>query len=436
MLLWSDSTWQACGVSKTDGVLVALSGGADSVALALELKRLQQEGRIARVEAAHLHHGIRGFDADADANFVRAFCLRNAIPLTVEQIDVPKLARENGVSLELAARNARYAFLNRVLCDRSLDCIALGHHRQDQAETVLLRLIRGTGTDGLAGMRVRSDRLIRPMLYTGRDEIIAYLNERGQTYCTDATNFETDATRNRIRLNLLPILKSLNPSVVSALSDTARFVAQDADYLNALADEAFSDANAEREKLISLDTPIRMRVLRKMLPYRDFTSDDLDRLDALLSGQTGDAVTLKNGVVAWLDAKRLRIGKDDQEPFELPVPNEGTVRLPNGTLTVKRVEAATFPCGGSDAYVDADRLIGNVTVRSPKEGDRFTPFGMRGSKLLSDYFTDRKVPRFERNVPIVCDERGAVFIVGYTVDERMRVTADSKTILHYHYEED
>lgn len=436
MLLWSDSTWQACGVSKTDGVLVALSGGADSVALALELIRLQKEGRIARVEAAHLHHGIRGSDADADADFVRAFCKRNAIPLSMERIDVPKLARENGVSLELAARNARYAFLHRVQSDRSLDFIALGHHRQDQAETVLLRLIRGTGTDGLAGMCVRSDRLIRPLLFTGKDEILAYLNEREQDYCTDATNFETDATRNRIRLNLLPVLKSLNPSIVSALSDTARFVAQDADYLNALADAAYADANAEREKLAALDKPIRMRVLRKMLPYRDFTSDDLDRLDALLSGQTGDAVTLKKGVVAWLDAKRLRIGKRDQEPFEFSVPNEGTVRLPNGTLTVKPVETASFPCGGVDAYVDADRLIGRVTVRSPKDGDRFTPFGMRGSKLLSDYFTDRKVPRFERNVPVVCDERGVVFLVGYTVDERMRVTADSKTILHYHYEED
>ena len=439
MLLWTEQTWRQCGVSSSDGVLVALSGGADSVALTTALCELQRNGRISRLEAAHLHHGIRGKEADADAAFVRSFCERLGIPLTLEYADVPAAAKRDGVSLELAARRIRYAFLERVRSGHGLDCIAVGHHRDDQAETVLLRILRGSGTDGLSGMRVRSGRLIRPLLYTGKDEILSYLRERGQVYCTDATNFEPDAARNRIRLELMPILRAMNPSITETLSDMAAHIAEDADLLNRLADDAVGGSGPDRmdrHTLQTLERPIRIRILRRMLPYSDYTHADLDRLDALLSGQTGDTVTLKNGVVAWLDSKALRIGRNDPKTFLVRVPEAGSVRLPGGTLTVESVQKAIVPCGGFDAYIDADRLSGTVTARPPKTGDRFTPFGMRGTRLLSDYLTDRKVPRFERDVPILCDENGVVFVVGHTVDERMRVTADSKHILHYHYEED
>ena len=436
MLLWTDSTWAACGVSADQGVLAAVSGGADSVALLLELLRLQKEKRISRVEAAHLHHAIRGTEADSDAEFVRALCDRLHVPLAIEQVDVPRIAQEEDVSLELAARNVRYAFLERVASDRNLDCIATGHHRDDQAETLLLHLLRGSGTDGLGGMRVRSGNRIRPLLYTDRAAILSYLAAYGQDYCTDATNFLPDATRNRIRLTVIPALGTVNPAAKKVLSEAASHIAEDADFLNALAQEAAETCGANRRKLLALPRPVRLRVLRRMLPYTDFTAADLDRLDALLSGRTGDEATLKNGVVAWLDAKDLRIGIPETEPYCVPVPENGSVKLPKGTLTVTPVNEAKLPCGGFDAYVDADRLNGPVFVRSPEPGDRFTPFGMRGSKLLSDYLTDRKVPRFERHIPLVCDGTGIVFAVGYTVDERMRVAADSSHILHYQYKED
>ena len=439
MLLWTDSTWKACGVSERDGVLVALSGGADSVALLLELYSLQKDRRISRLEAAHLHHGIRGSEADADAAFVRSLCERLSIPLTVDRIDVPALAEKDGISLELAARNARYAFLERVRTNRNLDCIALGHHRDDQAETVLLRLLRGSGTDGLSGMRVRADKRIRPLLFTGKEAILAYLKAHGQDWRTDRTNFEPDATRNRIRLELMPLLRTLNPSITETLSDTAMHVAEDSDLLNKLADGVFSEIESHRmnrHDLKNIDRPIRIRVLRKMLPYTDYTHADIDRLDALLFGQTGDMATLKNGVTAWLDSSTLRIGQDDPKSFLVRIPDKGTVRLPGGTLTAEPVEYAVVPCGRYDAYIDAENLSGTVYARPPKHGDRFTPFGMKGSKLLSDYLTDRKVPRFERDMPILCDENGIVFVVGHTIAERMRVTADSGHIVHYHYEED
>lgn len=436
MFVWTDSTWAACGVSESNGVLAALSGGADSVALLLGLYELQKNGRIARLEAAHLHHGIREAEADEDEAFAKALCGSLGIPFRSERIDVPALAERDGISVELAARNARYAFLERVRCERELDVIALGHHRDDQAETLLMHLLRGSGTDGLGGMRLRTGNRIRPLLRTGKDEILAYLKERGQPYRTDSTNFVRDATRNMIRLSVMPALETVNPSAKKALAGAAERIAEDADYFARLADAAYAECGTNRERLCALDRPIRIRVLKRILNSADYTSNDLNRMDALLNGQTGDMATLSNGVTVWLDAECLRIGLPEQKRCRIPLPECGSVRIPGGTLTAIEVQHASIPCGPNDAYADADRIEGQTFVRTPEPGDRFTPLGMQNSRLLSDCLTDRKVPRFFRNMPVICDERGILFVAGYTIDERVRVTAQTKRIRHYHYEED
>ena len=436
MFVWADSTWAECAVSGSDGVLAALSGGADSVALLLGLMTLRTNGKIARLCAAHLHHGIRAAEADADEAFSRELCASLDVPFYSERVDVPAIAAAEGISLELAARNARYAFLERVRTEQGLDVIALGHHRDDQAETVLLHLLRGSGTDGLAGMRVRNGNLIRPLLRTGRDEILAYLNEQGQSYRTDSTNLIPDATRNRIRLTVIPAMEQINPAAKRTLAETAERVREDAAYLGALADRALKECGTDRNRLCALERPIRLRVLKRLLPYDDFTRTDLLRLDELLHGQTGGAVTLKNGVVAWLDANDLRFDFRPVEAYRVLLPEQGTVRLPNGTLRIERVETARVPCGANEAFIDADRIEGELIARSPEPGDRFTPFGMQGSKLLSDCYTDRKVPRFTRNGPVISDERGIVFVAGLTIDERMRINAQTNKIYHLSFQED
>ncbi len=436
MFVWTDATWSACGVSKTDGVLAALSGGADSVALLLGLYELQKNGSIARLAAAHLHHGIREAEADGDEVFCQTLCKSLGIPFYAERIDVPALAAASGISIELAARNARYAFLERVKREHGFDFIALGHHRDDQAETLMMHLLRGSGTDGLAGMRLRSNDRIRPLLRTGKDEIFSFLSERGQPYRTDSTNFVPDATRNRIRLSVMPALEAVNPAAKAAIAGAAERVAEDAEYLASIADRAYTACGLNRKALCQLDRPIRLRVLKRILNSADYTANDLTRLDALLHGQTGDTATLGNGVVAWLDAEDLRIGVPQQTQYCIPLPDTGTVRLDRGTLTIERVDRAPLPCGVFDAYADEDCIIGKTWVRTPREGDRFTPLGMHGERLLSDCLTDRKVPRYLRNMPVICDESGILFVTGYTVSERMRVTAQTKHIRHYHYEED
>ena len=436
MFVWTESTWMECGVSRSDGVLAALSGGADSVALLLGLCTLRAEGKIARLYAAHLHHGIRAEEADADEVFSKALCASLGVPFVSERIDVLALAASQGISVELAARNARYAFLERVRTEQDLQVIALGHHRDDQAETLLLHLLRGSGTDGLAAMRIRTGNLIRPLLRTGKDEILAFLSERGQSYRTDSTNLIPDATRNRIRLMVLPTMEEINPAAKRMLAETAARVGEDAAYLGSLADRALMECGTDRAKLLALDRPIRLRVLKRLLPYDDFTRSDLLRLDELLHGQTGDVATLKNGVIAWLDASSLRFDGERFEPYCVPLCGPGTVKLPNGTLLAEYVESAAFPCGANEAFVDADRLTGTLTARSPQKGDRFTPLGMKGTRLLSDCYTDRKVGRFFRNGPVVCDEEGIVFVSGLTIDERLRVTAQTKRIYHFVFEEE
>lgn len=423
-----------CGIGAADRVLIALSGGADSVALLLELKRMESAGRVGRIGAAHLNHGIRGEEAARDASFCRSLCERLGVPLVTETADVPAIAKAQGLSLETAARDARYAFLERVRAEGGFDWIATAHHRDDQAETLLLHLLRGCGTDGLAGMRNQAGRIVRPLLGVSRAEILAFLAEKDQPYCTDSTNESLDATRNRIRHTVFPLLDAIRPDAAGAFADAASLVRTDVDYLNGEADRLWHTVT-DRAKLMELPDALRLRVLKRYLPYADYERSDLLTLDALLSAQTGTRRDLKRGYVAWVSDRRLYIGSLDAPAYCVPLAIGGTAIVPGGTVTARRVQHASFPCKPNTAYVRESAVSGALTVRSPQTGDRFTPFGMAGSKLLSDYFTDRKVPRGFRSVPIVADEAGILWVAGYTVDERARVAAHNTAILELQYEE-
>ena len=430
MYILRDEMLSVCGLKPSDGVLIALSGGADSVALLLESFRWKRENKIAAVAAAHFHHGIRGVEADRDAAFCRDLCNRLAISYYEGRADIPSLAKEKGLSLETAAREERYRFLRKTKEAAGLSCIATAHHRDDQAETLLLHLIRGSGLEGLCGMRPKNDDVIRPLLYVSKADILSFLAERNQPYCMDSTNDSLDATRNRIRHSVLPLLRELNPNVSDSLSRTAAYLSEDAAHLQAEAEKAFADVK-NRYALAQLPPAVRKRVTRYYLPYSDFDRNDVETLDSLLTAQTGTIRMLKNGFIAWTDSERLHV--DQQEPVDYCVPLfvGEPCKLPNGkTVTLEKVETSFFPCNPVEAYIDASAVRGELSVRTMRAGDRFTPFGMKGSRLLSDYFTDRKVPRFSRNVPLVCDESGIVWAAGYTVDDRVKVCSTTKQLYH------
>jgi tRNA(Ile)-lysidine synthase len=427
----------ACECSPKERVLVALSGGADSTALLLSMHDLMKEGKIGGLFAAHLNHGMRGKAAEHDQRFCEALCTRLAIPFYTESADVPAYAKEHGQSPEQAAREVRYAFLARARERFDADVIATAHHMDDQAETLLMHLIRGSGSTGLCGMQPRNGDLIRPMLGKDRSRILSFLSARGETYCEDETNADTTATRNRIRHELLPMLKTMNPSIVQSLSKTAELIASDEALLTELADEAEDvisrDCGLDRKALSELEEPIASRIVRKRIytSCEQVSEADIRRVLALLPARTGTVIELTCGISAWTDARTLMIGRyPDALDYEVPFEPEGETIAPRGVWFSERVSSWTRPTDGYEAYLDYDRLPKDLVVRSRREGDRFYPLGAPGERKLSDVLTDRKIPKEQRDLPLLCSENEVFYAQGLTCSEHVKVTPETREILH------
>ena len=427
----------ACGCGPRDFVLVALSGGADSTALLRSLAVCQEEGGICGLFAAHLNHGIRGENANRDQRFCEALCADLHIPFATETIDVPTIAKARGQSLEQAAREVRYAFLERARESFHADFIATAHHRDDQAETLLLHLIRGSGTSGLCGMRPINGRIIRPLLGVSREQILAYLTELNQPYCEDETNAESDAQRNRIRNEIMPLLRAMNPNVASAIAKTAALVSEDEAYLTQLsldAEERLTQSGGfDRKGLAELATPISTRILRRRLMERsgNVKQTDILRTLALATAQTGTRIELDGGDAAWINATTIFIGRyPEQTTYEVPFMIEGETITPYGTLTARRVTQWHRPDSLDEAFLDLNALPEGLVVRNRREADRIYPLGAPGERKLSDVLIDRKIPREERETPLLCKGNEVYYAAGVAVSERAKITPTTREILH------
>ena len=433
MLLVTERMLTACLLNGREAVVCALSGGPDSTALLLELKRLRDEKLIGPLYAAHFEHGIRGAESQDDLAFCRKLCLDLGVPLFSESGIVPLYAEENSLSQETAARKLRYSFLRGLKKALGAGCIALGHHQDDQAETVLMHLVRGSGMKGLLGMAPRSGDLVRPLLDSKRAEILGYLAERRQPYRLDSTNLSSDYARNRLRHDVMPALSSINPRAAEHIASCAeRLRAEDA-YLDSLARSALEETGASRHALASLPDVLRDRTALVLIRQvtDDFTEADVSRLSRLFSLPSGRSVPLRGHLVARADGDRLIISPDRmQEPFCTDIAAGDTVQTPWGTYLAEWTREARVPCAANEAYLDADRIAGRLQLRQARAGDRFKPLGMKGSKLLSDYYTDRKMDFDARRMPIVSDEAGPVFIPGGTVADRVKIDNGTKRIFH------
>ena len=429
-----------CGIAETDTVLVALSGGADSTALLCALADLHAEGALKGVLAAHLHHGIRGAEADADAAYCEALCQARKVPLVTEHEDVPSFAAANGESLETAGRKLRYAFLRRTMRHCGASCIVTAHHRDDQAETVLMHLLRGCGTNGLSGMRARTDDIARPLLPVSRDAIETYLTERGIPWRTDGTNAEDAALRNRVRHNLLPLLDTFRPNCAQAIAETARLVAEDEDYLSGLAEVAMRaiavGEGYRREALSALPKPLAVRVIRTLLRRTsdDVTRADIARVSELLTAQSGTCIMLSGGRSAWVDSESVYAGiYPTPQAFETVFHREGETRLPHGTLVAGLVTAWHRPESGNELFIDADALPANAVVRTRRDGDLFYPLGAPGRRKLSDVLIDKKIPLFRRDMPLLAAGSEIYCVFGLTISSLVAIKPDTRHILHIVY---
>lgn len=435
-------------IQSGDRVLVAVSGGPDSVCLLTALHEMRDRSLIPGIELriAHVNYGLRGDESERDEAFVRELGMRLGVPVDCERV---RLMPKSGGTLQSRAREARYAFFARLLREHGMTTVATGHTADDQAETVLLWLMRGFGTTGLAGIPLkREGGIIRPLLGVTRRQVLDYLAFRGMPYRSDSSNGTPVYRRNRIRQEVLPVLRSLNPRIVEALARGGDTLAADAAVLSEIERERWRAVAKEispgrvvldGERVASQPLGLQRRLIRRALSVVRGGSAGLtfrhvsDILERVLAGTHGTGLNLPGGLRAERnrDLIVMEYGGSQGEDCALteltagiPLPVPGEVRIGNGGRRLWVVEGAEHPAGLSDDQaafvVDVDRLEGPLSVRNWRRGDWFCPFGMGGHrKKLQDFFVDRKVDRKLRGrIPLVVAPAGVVWVAGYRGDER------------------
>ncbi len=415
--------------------LVALSGGADSVALLLLLHRLHYQ-----VEAVHCNFHLRGEESNRDEQFCRQLCDTHHIPFHLIHFDTQTYAELHKVSIEMAARELRYRYFEQLRQDIGADDICVAHHRDDQVETVLINLVRGTGLHGLTGMAPRRDHIVRPLLCVGRADIEDYLQAIGQSYVTDSTNLVDDVTRNKFRLDIIPHLRAINPAVTDSIAHTALRLAE--------AEKVFDHAlreGADRVSSVS-GTTIRIDIRRLqaepspeyllffLLQSLDFSSSQVEQIYAHLASPTGREWRSSTHQLV-LDRGSVLVEPITEFPRPVRMPEEGVYVVSDG----ERMRLQRVVCDDdfhvvkdrSVACLDANLIAFPLTLRPVEKGDRFVPFGMKGSKLVSDYLTDHKFSLFaKRRQRVLTDARGQIlWLVGERPDARCCITSTTTQCL-------
>ena len=420
--------------------IVALSGGADSVALLLGLLHLGQP-----LVAAHCNFHLRGEESDADENFVRQLCEGREVKLYVEHFDTEAYAKQQRISIEMAARELRYDFFERLRQQLGADTIAVAHHRDDNVETLLLNLVRGSGLKGLCAMQPQNGFIVRPMLNIPRTEIEAFLKEAHQPFRTDSTNTDTAFKRNKIRHELLPLLRELNPSIDRTLAETITRLNEAQSLLpsayapsspRSLRSDSIAVPSLPLASLQSSPAPQTL-IFNFLSPYgftpsqcRTIAQECSERVGAMY--ESGEYLCVRDREALIVAPRPLRIAH-----FEIPI-EEGTISLPNGaTLQLRRCPRAALPeipKSPNIACLDLDKITFPLFIRTPQEGDRFTPFGMKGTQLISDYLTNRKRNRLEKlSTILLCDAQGILWVVNERIDRRACLTSETQDVVVIEY---
>ena len=408
-------------LNANDLYIVALSGGADSVALLLLLK----EGGF-NVHAAHCNFLLRGSESDRDEAFCVDLCRQLGVELHRAHFSTREYAELHKVSIEMAARELRYNWFEQLRKDIGAVGICVAHHRDDSVETVLLNMIRGTGLRGLTGIQPRNGYVLRPLLCVSRDEIEHFLAKRGQKYVIDSTNLETDVKRNKVRLQVLPLLRTLNPAVSDNIQRMVENVAEAQIVLDSLLDN-FKKHNtlelSELEKYGSSEY-----VIYEWLKNYGFNGTQARQV---LEAETGKIMSSSQGYDVLKDRERLIIERT-LKPFNpMRIPEEGMYVLDEKMRLSLRKCAAYVSKKPFVATFDAQKVVFPLTVRRVEEGDWMIPFGMRGRKLLSDLMTDRKMTVFEkrRQLVVVDAQDVIVWAVGLRIADSVAVAETTQSVL-------
>lgn len=414
-------------------VIVAFSGGPDSVAL---LNILNEIGYPC--VAAHVNFHLRGAESDRDEKFAREMCSDLEIPFYKEDLYAAEYSKTNKISVEMAARELRYDWFERLRKELGAGCIAVAHHQDDSIETVFLNLLRGTGIHGVTGINAKNGYIVRPLLCCTRKDIIGYLADKDLSYVTDSTNLKKNYKRNKIRLDIMPMLESIQPSAKDSIYKTIGYLSGvEAIYNNAVKDSAKRVCKKDGDQLLISIPALKKEispetVLFEVLSGYGFSSVDIEKIWKNIDGISGRIFYSKNFRLVFdrevmiLD-RRFLPGKGEflidsrtdniSEPFKMSF----SVNVFNSKADIsKEKKSATF---------DYDKLSFPLVLRHPKKGDRFIPFGMKGKKLISDFCIDLKMTAMEKeNLWVLLSGKDIIWVVGYRVDNRYSVGKSTKKI--------
>lgn len=413
--------------------IVALSGGADSVALLLLLKKLGYH-----IEAAHCNFHLRGKESDRDEIFVKDLCATNGIPFHLVHFETRDYASLHKISIEMAARELRYSYFEQLRKDIGARAICVAHHMNDSVETLLMNLIRGTGVHGLTGIHPINGYIIRPLLCVERKEIEQYLNERGQNFVTDSTNLIPDILRNKIRIELMPLLADINVNVVHNMQRTSKYVLDAVkifDYsINSIISNILQVSDSyyiiDIKNLLKLPSP--EYVLYEILRNYGFKSKQVEQIYFNLDVPPG-RIFYSNTHNLVIDRGKIIIELKHNNDKTLKIPETGLYVFNENLkfdVQICKIDGMfKIPKSRNNICADFSKIKFPLIVRHVEAGDKFVPFGMNGAKLVSDYMTDCKKNILQKkNQLVVEDINGNIlWLVGERIDNRYRITANSKT---------
>ena len=408
-------------LSLSDLYIVALSGGADSVALLLLLDEMGY-----KVHALHCNFHLRGEESDRDERFCEDLCLKKNIPFHRIHFDTLMYAETHKMSVEMAARELRYRYFEQLRKDIGAEGICVAHHQDDTVETVLLNLVRGTGLRGLTGIQPRNGAILRPLLCVTRTEIEAYLATKQQDYVTDSTNLETDFVRNKIRLQVVPLLRQLNPAVSENIVRTAEHLTEAQKVLDAVVDTYKGSNQLDLCALQQVGSA--EYIVFEWLKQYGFNGSQVQQV---ISAETGSIFSSPTGYEVLKDRDRLLVEPTIMAFTPIRIPEEGTYVLPDDRRLNVRRSNPFVSKDSHEATLDARQVRFPLTVRRVEEGDWMIPYGMTGRKLLSDLMTDLKMSLFDRRRQlVVVDAQGAVvWAIGLRTDHRCRVTDATQEVI-------
>ncbi|WP_130808077.1 tRNA lysidine(34) synthetase TilS [Senegalia massiliensis] len=441
-------------IKKHDNIIVGVSGGPDSIFLLSILDKIKQKIKF-NIVVCHINHGTRGIETDKDEIFVKKLCKKMKVDFHSIKVDMNGYAKEKSISSEEAGRELRYDFFRKILKKyNNKGSVAVAHNKNDQAETMIMRFLRGTGIDGLKGMDFKNGDIIRPVLNISREEIEKYIADNDIEVRIDETNKMDIYRRNKIRLNLIPDIKEeYNPSIIDTLYRTSKIMKVDSDFINNYANTQFDNLKTQISKekisldkhnLINQHKAIQYRIIRLAIErlighLKEIEQIHIESIINLMENNiTGKRIDISNGIEAFINYKYLEIRlKTKEEKIildrQLNLKNINYINELGLEITLKVEDFNKNKINQKDRFIkyfDYDKIVGGLFIRFRKSGDKFKPLGMKGNKKLKDFFIDEKIPRENREkIPIIYDKQGILWVVGHRISENYKVNSTTKKVL-------